>query len=99
MLLRLFVEKIRFASASYCAVVLKTQIIADATTQEIICTAQEKGAVHDFNLFKATVRGIILGIALLADSGYQGLLGLAYKQLYSVQEEQTPSVVAGAEMV
>jgi len=32
--------------------------------------------VHDFHLFKATVRGIICGILLLADSGYQGLLGL-----------------------
>ena len=32
--------------------------------------------MHDFNLFKATVRGIIFGIVLLADSGYQGLLGL-----------------------
>jgi transposase len=45
-------------------------------TQEILCTAQTKGAVHDFQLFKATIRGIIFGILLLADSGYQGLLKL-----------------------
>jgi len=45
-------------------------------TQEILCTAQEKGAAHDFQLFKATVRAIIWGILLLADSGYQGLLKL-----------------------
>jgi IS5 family transposase len=45
-------------------------------TQEILCTAQEKGAVHDFSLFKQTVRAIVLGILLLADSGYQGLWGL-----------------------
>jgi transposase len=45
-------------------------------TQEIICTAQEKGAVHDFKIFKVTVRAIIYGIILLADSGYQGLLAL-----------------------
>jgi IS5 family transposase len=45
-------------------------------TQEILCTAQEKGAVHDFSLFKQTVRAMVLGILLLADSGYQGLLGL-----------------------
>jgi IS5 family transposase len=32
--------------------------------------------VHDFSLFKQTVRAIIVGILLLADSGYQGLLGL-----------------------
>ena len=52
------------------------QIIADIETQEIICTAQERGAVHDFSLFKATIRAMIWGILLLADSGYQGLLGL-----------------------
>jgi transposase len=45
-------------------------------TQEIIWTAQEKGAVHDFKIFKTTVRAIIAGILLLADSGYQGLLAL-----------------------
>jgi transposase len=55
---------------------IKTQIVADVDTQEILCTAQEKGNVHDFNLFKATIRAIICGILLLADSGYQGLLAL-----------------------
>jgi len=55
---------------------MKTQIIADVETQEILCTAQEKGAVHDFQLFKSTIRAIVCGIMLLADSGYQGLLGL-----------------------
>ena len=53
-----------------------TQIFADVETQEIICTDQEKGAVHDFKIFKTTVRAIIFGIILLADSGYQGLLAL-----------------------
>ena len=55
---------------------IKTQIFADVDTQEILCTAQEKGSVHDFNLFKATIRAIVWGILLLADSGYQGLLAL-----------------------
>ncbi|MGL6226376.1 MAG: transposase [Thermoguttaceae bacterium] len=53
---------------------MKTQIIADVETQEIICTAQEKGAVHDFRLFTMTIRPFLCGILLLADSGYQGLL-------------------------
>jgi hypothetical protein len=56
--------------------VLKTQVIADVETEEIICTAQEKGEVHDFKLFKISIRAIIGGILLLADSGYQGLLEL-----------------------
>jgi transposase len=45
-------------------------------TQEILCTAQAKGSVHDFQLFKGTVRALVWGILLLADSGYQGLLAL-----------------------
>ena len=51
-------------------------MIVDIYTQEIICTAQAKGAVHDFQLFKATIQAIVWGILLLADSGYQGLLKL-----------------------
>ena len=48
----------------------------DVETQEILCTAQAQGAIHDFQLFKSTVRAIVWGILLLADSGYQGLLKL-----------------------
>ena len=55
---------------------IKTQIFADAETQEIICTAQAEGAVHDFKVFKLSIRAILWGILLLADSGYQGLLSL-----------------------
>jgi len=43
---------------------------------EIISTSQTKGSVHDFQLFKLSVRAIFWGILLLADSGYQGLLKL-----------------------
>jgi hypothetical protein len=64
-------------------------IFADVETEEIICTAQEKGAVHDFSLFKQAVRAIIVGILLLADSGYQGLLGLHKRRKnHSLPEEQ-----------
>ena len=49
---------------------IKTQIIADIETQEIFCTAQVEGAVHDFHLFKVSIRSAILwAILLLADSG------------------------------
>ena len=51
-------------------------MIADVETHKIISTYQEKGSVHDFTLFKTTVRAIFWGILLLADSGYQGLLKL-----------------------
>ena len=50
--------------------------LADTETREILCTAQDKGAAHDFPLFKRTIRAIIFEVLLLADSGYQGLLAL-----------------------
>jgi transposase len=50
--------------------------MADVETQEILWTAQAKGSVHDFQLFKSTVQAVVFGILLLADSGYQGLLAL-----------------------
>ncbi|MCL2119493.1 MAG: transposase, partial [Planctomycetaceae bacterium] len=50
--------------------------MADVETQEILCTDQAEGSVHDFGLFKLSVRGIFWGILLLADSGYQGLPAL-----------------------
>jgi len=55
---------------------IKTQVFADIETQEILCTAQAEGAVHDFQLFKLTIRAIVWWILLRADSGYQGLLVL-----------------------
>jgi len=63
---------------------IKTQVLADIETQEILCTAQAEEVVHtpvlrpnnDFQLFKATIRAVLWGILLLADSGYQGLLTL-----------------------
>jgi len=55
---------------------IKTQIIVDVEIHKIISTDHEKGSVHDFTLFKTTVRAIFFGILLLADSGDQGLLKL-----------------------
>jgi len=53
----------------------KTQVLADIETQEILCTAQAKGAVHK-PVLRLSIRAILWGILLLADSGYQGLLSL-----------------------
>jgi hypothetical protein len=69
-------ERKEYFSGKQKEYTIGTQIFIDAQTQEIICTDQAKGAVHDFKIFKTTVRAIIFGIILLADSGYQGLLAL-----------------------
>lgn len=43
---------------------------------EIICIAEAKGAVHDFELFKQSGVHILDNILLLGDKGYQGICGI-----------------------
>lgn len=52
---------------------LKTQIIVDLESKKIICLANGKGRVHDFNLFQNS--GVRVGdaIKIIADKGYQGI--------------------------
>ncbi|MGQ7073312.1 transposase [Escherichia sp. SP-MK2] len=53
---------------------IKTQIILNQQTKEILCIAQEKGRIHDFRLFKESMgQTIHRKITLLEDSGYQGI--------------------------
>jgi IS5 family transposase len=55
---------------------IKTQVIINGETQEIICIAQATGKTHDFKLFKDEFIGIDELIQVLADSGYQGIVEL-----------------------
>lgn len=55
---------------------VKTQVIINGETKEIICIARAKGKTHDFKLFKDTFIGINELIKILADSGYQGIIEL-----------------------
>ncbi|GMO34438.1 MAG: hypothetical protein Ta2B_14930 [Termitinemataceae bacterium] len=52
---------------------IKTQVIINPETKEIICIEQDKGHVHDFKLFKKNGEGICDDIKIQADSGYQGI--------------------------
>ena len=53
----------------------KTQLIVNAKTHEIICTAHAVGSVHDFKLYEQSVGGAVLDcIEIDGDSGYQGIL-------------------------
>ncbi len=52
---------------------LKTQVIVDKKTRQIICTAFSNGRRHDFRLFKESKIKIHPGISVLTDTGYQGL--------------------------
>ncbi|WP_367298153.1 transposase [Loigolactobacillus coryniformis] len=54
---------------------LKNQLIIDFKTHTILTTDHAKGAVHDFKLFKTSIKPkhILSRRQLLADSGYQGI--------------------------
>lgn len=50
--------------------------MVDQLTGAIVCTAQAKGRVHDFRVFKHSRLPLNSKIQLLADKGYQGILKL-----------------------
>lgn len=52
---------------------IKSQIIVNKATKEIICTSHEKGRRHDFKLFKRSETRIHPDIKALVDTGYLGL--------------------------
>jgi hypothetical protein len=51
----------------------KIQLVIDADTKKIICIHFEKGACHDFKLYKKSKLRIHPNIKLKVDSGYQGV--------------------------
>jgi IS5 family transposase len=52
---------------------LKSQIVVDGRSKEVICTAHGRGTTHDFALYKQSQLELHESLELLADSGYQGL--------------------------
>lgn len=52
---------------------LKSQIVINKDTKEIICTDFAKGITHDFKLFKSSNVKISHSIQTITDTGYQGI--------------------------
>ncbi|MEG4348173.1 IS5 family transposase [Microcoleus sp. LAD1_D3] len=52
---------------------IKSQVLANQKTAEIICTAFSNGKTHDFSLFKKSKIGMNQEVELLGDKGYQGI--------------------------
>jgi len=52
---------------------IKSQVLANKKSAEIICTAFSNGKTHDFSLFKKSKIGMNEKIELLGDKGYQGI--------------------------
>lgn len=56
---------------------IKTQLIVNRETHEIICTAHAEGKKHDFKLYQESIGSTVSeDIKILGDSGYQGILAL-----------------------
>ena len=52
---------------------LKSQVVVNQETGEIICTAHGKGKMHDFRLFKQSQIALSKTIECWVDKGYQGM--------------------------
>ena len=52
---------------------MKSQVVIDGSSKEVICTAHGRGTTHDFALYKQSQLELHESLELLADSGYQGL--------------------------
>ena len=52
---------------------IKSQVLANQKSAEIICTAFSKGKTHDFSLFKKSKVRMNKELKFLGDKGYQGI--------------------------
>jgi len=52
---------------------LKSQVVVNQVSGEIICTAHGQGKIHDFRLFKHSRLPLRQKIECLVDKGYQGI--------------------------
>ncbi|TRU26501.1 MAG: IS5 family transposase [Microcystis aeruginosa Ma_SC_T_19800800_S464] len=52
---------------------LKSQIVADQKSEQVICVRCDKGRVHDFRLWKESKIRLNKEIEILGDKGYQGI--------------------------
>ncbi|MCA2878179.1 IS5 family transposase [Microcystis sp. M051S1] len=52
---------------------LKSQVVADQKSEQVICVRCEKGIVHDFRLWKESKIRLNKEIEILGDKGYQGI--------------------------
>ena len=52
---------------------MKVQIVADASTRDILCISVGKGSQHDFKMFQESKVHFSPQIQVIADKGFQGL--------------------------
>lgn len=52
---------------------MKSQVVVNGSSKQVMCTAHGRGRVHDFALYKQSQLDLHENLELLADSGYQGI--------------------------
>lgn len=52
---------------------IKEQIVVDKNSKKVIATKQDKGRVHDFNIYKKSKQYVHPDTKIQGDSGYQGI--------------------------
>jgi IS5 family transposase len=52
---------------------LKSQVVVNGSSKQVMCTAHGRGRVHDFALYKQSQLELHENLELLADTGYQGI--------------------------
>ena len=55
---------------------MKSQVVINGRTRQVICTHHGRGPVHDFTLYQRSKVEPHESLEMLADSGYQGLAKL-----------------------
>jgi IS5 family transposase len=61
------------SSRGYGGGLIKTQLLVNAKTKQILATSSTNGKKHDFRQFKEMKLGIHQSKQIIADTGYQGL--------------------------
>ena len=61
---------------------LKSQVVIETESLKVVCTAHEKGKVHDFQLFGESRVKLFESIELMADKGYQGIHAYSWVKLH-----------------
>lgn len=76
---------------------LKSQVVIDGRTRQILCTHHGRGPVHDFALYQRSKLEPHESLEVLADSGYQGLQKLHGKSRTPPEEAAQVGVDRRAE--
>lgn len=82
----------RYYSGKQKCHTLKSQILVNQKTKEIICIAVRKGKVHDFRIWKESQIDLTKETEILADQGYQGIKKIHTNSRTPIKKTQKKSL-------